>query len=348
MATRSCPECGAQYVATVRRCIDCDVVLADDVAATVADGEPAASAAPVRRGDQVGYELEGWGNQLKESLDGMLVRAGIGRVWEAGALVVAAVDEERVDDLIATIEGDDLPELPDDTPRVALEIEGLDAEGHVELDARLLASAVPHAWDDEGDLIVAEADEDRVLAIIGEVLDGPGDDGDGLAAQEALSALYVAVDRLVKNPHDRKLATAYVRAADGIDVLGVPYGFAAGDWDALVAEVELVAAAVVGHADVVAPEPEPEPEPEDDGTDEDETTGADEGDGSAEDPTADGSDDDRDAVVEEHDPAPGEDGDPGDAEEGEDPEEDPDADLDPLERDRRAARALRERLADLV
>ena len=32
MATRSCPECGSQYVASVRRCIDCDVVLVEDAA----------------------------------------------------------------------------------------------------------------------------------------------------------------------------------------------------------------------------------------------------------------------------------------------------------------------------
>ena len=31
MATRICPECGAQYVASVRRCIDCDAMLVDEV-----------------------------------------------------------------------------------------------------------------------------------------------------------------------------------------------------------------------------------------------------------------------------------------------------------------------------
>ena len=32
MATRVCPNCGSQYVASVRRCIDCDVSLVDEVA----------------------------------------------------------------------------------------------------------------------------------------------------------------------------------------------------------------------------------------------------------------------------------------------------------------------------
>lgn len=249
MATRSCPQCGAQYVATVRRCIDCDVMLVDD-AGPVADGEAAgSSASPMGSGDEVGYELEGWGNQLKVTLEGMLVRAEIGRVWEAGALVVSAADEDAVDDLIATLEGDDLPELRDDTPMVALEIEGLDVDGHAELDARLLAGSVAHAWDDEGALVVAEADEGLVLALIEEVLDGPAVEGDGLTAQDALSALYVAVDRLVKHPHDRKPATAYVAANDALDGLPVPYGFAASDWDDLLAEVDQLAIAVRPHAD---------------------------------------------------------------------------------------------------
>ncbi len=254
MATRSCPECGAQYVATVRRCIDCDVMLVDD-AGPVADGEvPGSGASPVGSGDQVGYELEGWGNQLKVTLEGMLVRAGIGRVWEAGALVVSAADEDAVDDLIATLEGDDLPELSDEARMVALEIEGLDADGHAELDARLLAGSVAHAWDDEGALVVSEADEDRVLTLIGEVLDGPAVDGDdGLAATDALSTLYVTVDRLAKHPHDRKPATAYVAAAKALDGLTVPYGFATSDWDDLVAEVDALAAAVRPHADVSSP-----------------------------------------------------------------------------------------------
>ncbi len=251
MATRTCPDCGAQYVATVRRCIDCDVMLADEpspVADTDADaGEAASGGAPVGGGDQLGYELEGWGNQLKVTLEGMLARAGIGRVWEAGALVVAAEDEAAVDELIATLEGGEVPELDDDVARVALEIDGLDPDGQDDLDARLLSEAIPHAWDNEGALIVAETDEDRVLEIIEESLDHQADVGDdGLAAQAALSALYVSVDRLVKHPADPKLAASFGSAARSLVGLPVPYGFAAADWSELSDEA-------VALADLVAP-----------------------------------------------------------------------------------------------
>ncbi|CAN5738062.1 hypothetical protein BH23ACT2_BH23ACT2_16390 [soil metagenome] len=240
MATRSCPSCGTQYVATVRRCIDCDATLVDEARSEVSEKAHRAAGSTTSP-EQVAYELEGWGNQLKVTLEGMLEVAGVRRAWEAGALVVAAADEEVVDDLVATVEGDDLPALDDEVTRVALEIEGLDADGGAELDARLIAEAVAHSWDEEGALIVAEVDEDQVLAIIDAVLVGSDDEADGLVAQQALSALYVAVDKLVKDPEDPKLARSYVEAAGGLDGIGVPYGFAATEWQALMAEAEALA-----------------------------------------------------------------------------------------------------------
>lgn len=356
MATRTCPKCEAQYVATVRRCIDCDVMLVDEKRPVDAPEPAPSAAAPVGAGEQVGYELDGWGNQLKVTLDGMLLRAGIGRVWEAGALVVAADDEAEVDDLIATLEGDDLPELDDDTPRVALEIEGLDVDGVAELDARLIADAVAHAWDDEGALVVAEADEDQVLEIIGDIFDAEKDDDgdDGLVAQQALSAVYVAVDRLLKNPHDRKLATTYVEAAGGLDGLPVPYGFAAADWDDLIAEARELADAVGPHAAPVVSDDDDDDEGE--GDDEDGDVEELEVDAAADVPdTPDDPDPDPDPVegdepVEDEsqsdhaeDPADDEDQQSEDSDDA-----DPDDETDAVEIDRDQARALRNRLADLV
>lgn len=226
-------------MATVRRCIDCDVALVDETRPGGAQGEePAGStAAPLGDGDQVGYELEGWGNQLKVTLEGMLDRAGINRAWEAGALVVAASDEASVDDLIATLEGGEVQELDEDEPQVALEIEGLDADAADDLDARLIAGAVAHAWGEDGALLVREADEERVLALIDEVFEADPDADDGFAAQQARSDLFVAVDRLAKDPHDRKLAAAYRAAAENFGDLPVPYGLERTAWASLVADV---------------------------------------------------------------------------------------------------------------
>lgn len=335
MATRICPDCGAQYVATVRRCIDCDVVLVDEVAPD-AEGDAAASTgAPVGDGDQLGYELDGWGNQLKVTLDGMLDRAGVARAWEAGALVVSARDEDVVDDLIATLEGGEVAELDDDAPRVGLEIEGLDADDHADLDARLLANAVPHAWADDGALIVAEADEERVLEIIDEALDRGDDGDDGLAAQDALSDLYVAVDKLAKSPHDRKPATAYVRAAAALEGLGVPYGFGPEDWASLTDDAAALAALVARHAD---PLPEPSAAVEDDDGADDDGDDVDEADETV------AADETVEAQVDPDEPEGADEPDADDVE----PEDEGDPVADDPEVAKAAARALRARLVDLV
>jgi hypothetical protein len=252
MATRVCPECGAQYVASVRRCIDCDVVLVDQEPEAV--GDALVVAAPVGDGDRVAYELEHWGNQLKVSLEGMLDKAGIRRVWEVGALVVSAEDAEAVESLIETVEGRDVEDLQEMEEQLAFEIEGLDAEGAAELDAQLIAAGVAHAWSEEGDLLVALADEERVSAIIDAVLEGDiEDEGDGLAANQALSDLYVVLDRLVKAPTDHKLIKRLGEAAATLEPFGVPYGFAAQEWNDLKAEVAALLAMAEGDTAVGEP-----------------------------------------------------------------------------------------------
>lgn len=245
MATRVCPECGAQYVASVRRCIDCEVVLVDQVDDD--EAEAVVAPAPVGDGDRVAYELEHWGNQLKVSLEGMLDKAGIRRVWEVGALVVSASDAEAVEGLIETVEGRDVEDLQDLEEQIAFEIEGLDAEGAAELDAQLIAAGIAHAWSEEGDLLVALDDEDRVTVIIEAVVEGEIDDEvDGLAANQVLSEVFVALDRLIKAPSEAKLVARLEEAAAALDPLGVPYGFAAQEWADLKSEVSTVVAMANG------------------------------------------------------------------------------------------------------
>jgi hypothetical protein len=236
-------------VASVRRCIDCDAMLVD---AERDDGELVAPsvASPVGDGDEVAYELEGWSNQLKLSLEGMLDRAGIRRVWEAAVLVVPAEFEQQVDALIATVEGVELTELAEEGVQLAFDLHELTAEELEDLDARLYAAGVVHAWTEEAELLVAEADGDDVEAMIDDVIN-PADEGDaddGLALQERLSALFLAVDKLVKDPLDKKLVARFTAAAEGLGDLGVPYGLSGGDWSSFLAVVDDLVA-VTGDVD---------------------------------------------------------------------------------------------------
>ena len=233
-------------MASVRRCIDCDAMLVDEVGP---EGDVVASTAtPLGAGDQIAYELDGWGNQLRVTLSGMLDLHGIAHVWEVGALVVAAPHEEAVDELIAALEGAEGEELDPDVPQVAFEIEGVSADELVALDAELIAAHIPHAWQETGELLVPVESEDDVAAIIDEVLNPPEEDDaeDGLATHAALDALYVAIDKLGKDPTDDKLVARYATAADGIEGIAVPYGMSGNDWEALVGQVEELRALLEG------------------------------------------------------------------------------------------------------
>lgn len=243
MATRSCPSCGTQYVATVRRCIDCGSTLVDDKTTATAPEAKSPSGSADR--GHIGYELPGWGNQLKVALEGMLEKEGVPRVWEATVLLVPEEFEATVDALIEAVEGREVPEPDEDEPLVALEIEGLDQDTVDALEARLMAEGVPHLWSEEGDLLVAEDDEEKVLALIDDVFDeaeqGGGSD---LDSQAALSALYVAVDRLMKRPGDDKLRRAFVAAAEPVAEAGVPYGFELAAWKAVIDETSTLVSLV--------------------------------------------------------------------------------------------------------
>jgi hypothetical protein len=250
-------------VASVRRCIDCDAMLIDEVGP---EGEVvAATATPLGEGDQIAYELDGWGNQLRVTLSGMLDLHGIAHVWEVGALVVAAPHEEQVDELIAALEGSEGEELDPDVPQVAFEIQDVSADELVALDAELIAAHIPHAWQETGELLVPVESEEDVAGIIDAVLNPPEEDatGDGLATHEALDALYVAVDKLGKDPSDQKLVARYTAAAEGLEGLSVPYGMTGNEWDALLEQVAELRSVLDGTAALDAPEAPDAADPDD-------------------------------------------------------------------------------------
>jgi len=232
MATRTCPNCSTQYVATVRRCIDCDAMLVDDLAETSAAEEVRAEPIEDREaGDTVRLTLAGWGNQLKVTLEGMLQRQGIPRAWEAGVLVIPAAVRDEVAELIEALEGRDLPELDDSVEQVALDIEGLDPDARDDLDGRLLAASIAHAWTDDGDLLVAADDEEAVLDLVAAVFaDAEAAEEQGVDASMALTELFVAADRLIKRIGDRRAETAYADAVVAVTGIDVPYGLDGLTW----------------------------------------------------------------------------------------------------------------------
>jgi hypothetical protein len=195
--------------------------------------------------DQLAYENGEWDQSDRELLSQLLRAEDVPYAWEATTLVVDATDEEIVDRLIEQVEASSQPVLDPDAPKVVYELGGWDEARRADLAEALSAAGVAHGWDEEDDLVVLEEDEETVDPIVERLdddADGDGaassaaDDGadDGLAAQDAMSELFVAADRLMHDPDDHEAVLRLVDATRLTESLALPYGFTAADWDPLV------------------------------------------------------------------------------------------------------------------
>lgn len=238
---RWCALCGSSYVAGVVECVDCIVPLVENPPLTVDDvGDD--------NGEQVAYEYDDLDAEGRFVIDQVLRDAGIVHAWEGASLVVAPYDSDEVDRLLDAaadeddIDGEDVDDalLDDDAEQVVYDIADWDADRRTELDGRLEAEGIAHAFDEGGDLVVLAADEETVDRIIDEIdypdqlaADDSGDES-GLAAVEALGSLFVAADRLVHDPSDTEGTLSAVDAARSMEEMSTPFGFGPPVWKELV------------------------------------------------------------------------------------------------------------------
>lgn len=198
--------------------------------------------------DEVAYELDDWSGESRLLVDGLLTNQGIAHVWEGGTLVVRSADEEVVDQIIDEIDITTVPALDPDADKLAYEVGAWTDAQRTELAEVLGAAGIAYEWDEVGDLLVLESDEDRVE----ELLDGlefpdaldaglEDDPGDGLAAQEVMSALFISADRLMHDARDSEGVLSLVDAAARSRTLALPFGFERETWDGIVARASALA-----------------------------------------------------------------------------------------------------------
>ena len=263
MSVKVCPQCGAEYLASVTECADdgSELLVSDapemeaEVAEEAAEAEDRDQAGldsdelgDEPSGEQVAYELEDWSAASRVHLDHLLTGESVAHAWEAGTLVVRAEDEERVDRLVEQVEVTEQPDLDPDKEQVLYELDGWPEAKRDALAETLVEAVVPFGFDEAGNLVVHEEDEEKIEPIIDQVdynfsldgdaiaseIDTDGDDGDdevdGLAVQDTLSDLFIAADRLMHDAKDREGILGMVRAAEVVAGTRIPYGFAPGVW----------------------------------------------------------------------------------------------------------------------
>lgn len=249
---RWCALCRAEYVVGVMECADCLVPLVDAPPLTpeeVGDDD----------GDQLAYELDDVEATERLAIDQQLAERGIVHAWEGTTLVVAPWDEAEVD---ALLEGDDGPHdiddalLDEDAEQLVYDLADWDAERRAELDVRLEAAGIAHAFDEHGDLVVLTADEDQVDEMV-DAVDHPdqlashGDAPGGLDAIETVGALFVAADRLTHDPSDTEGVLAAADAARAMATMNAPFGFAPAMWEELVERAQELRQLLETEAEVV-------------------------------------------------------------------------------------------------
>jgi hypothetical protein len=197
--------------------------------------------------DQVTYELHEWPAEAREHLARLL--QGWAHSWQGTALTVPASDMERTDDLVTEVEASIVLALDPDAEKLAYDLSDLQEHQIFTISGSLADEGIPHEFDGEtGELVVHEADEEKVEVILDAVdfpdalpvddgAEGDGDDDadvDPLAAQNAMSDLFVAADRLRKDARDPDGVLNLVAAAELAASLPLPYGFSDADWKAIV------------------------------------------------------------------------------------------------------------------
>ncbi len=203
-------------------------------------GDLPGSAAPDETHAQATRDLAAWASESRELLAALLSGRVIEHVWQGTTLVTRAVDDEAVERLIGEVETAATPMWDEEEPRVVYAVGGWPVGAQSTVASQLAEQNINHAWDDSGDLIVAERDETAVEAIFDtiELPDTDDDDDaapyDGPEAMEVMSQLFVASDRLRKNPLDPDGVLAAVEWSEHAEQVPLPFGLSPSAWKDIV------------------------------------------------------------------------------------------------------------------
>jgi hypothetical protein len=246
--------CGAEYVEGVLECADCMVPLSERRPLTLEE-------LGTENEDQVAYEFEELEPIQRVAIDELFAGNGIAHAWDGTSLVVREEDEEEADLLIDDADREAF--LDSGAEQVSYELSDWDDERRGELAQALESAGIDHAWDENGELVVLDADEIRVDAIV-DAIEYPDqlevDDetelkaeevlaSEGLDPQDVLSELFVASDRLVHDPLDHEGVLSLVDAARMAESLPLPYGFAPAVWNDLLVQVKRLQSSLEGEVD---------------------------------------------------------------------------------------------------
>jgi hypothetical protein len=201
---------------------------------------------------KVHYDVSVWNFDQRAELSEALAEAELPHAWDGDEIVVPEEVEADVDALfdeldkvlgpfpIALDEGAESTEFGLD--------EWSDADRAVLTEA-LVASEVPHRWDGTTVVVAADAEhavDDLLDAIEAGELLGDGGDTQTAPPEGALSTMFLAADRLAKDPRDAGARTDLLGLAPHVDAKIPPYGMAHRPWAGAVGGLDTIVG-LIGH-----------------------------------------------------------------------------------------------------
>lgn len=212
----------------------------NDAAAEAGDGETPDDDPELKDDDQgewLAYELHEWASETRSMLAQLLVADQVVHSWQGTTLLAHESVEAEVDALLEEVEAAANPELDPEAEQVAFEMEGWSGELQALLAERLGQQGVAHEFDADGDLVCHETDEEQVELVIEDLLARSADEGleelVGLEANDLLSALFEATDRLRRDVHDSNGVMGSLEHGRRLVGVATPFGFSTAAWASL-------------------------------------------------------------------------------------------------------------------
>ena len=240
---------------------DALVDLAEPVGDDAGGDDAGSGAAEDGAGEWLAYEFHEWSLESRVMLEQLLTVDQVVHSWQGTTLMVHESLEEAVDGLVEEVEETEEAKeaiarpIGSDEPLTAFELADWPEALRGELMERLVQARVPYVIDTEGDtgpdttdieathdaevgpvcdLLVREADEERVEVVIDDLLareeEADFEEMDGLEVNSLLSDLFMACDRLRRDPRDFDGLRGVMAHARRLARVRTPFGFAAPNW----------------------------------------------------------------------------------------------------------------------
>lgn len=204
---------------------------------------------------KVHYDVTVWSFDQQAELAEAMADNNLPHAWDGSELVVPENVEDRVDAIFERLEQELGPfpivlEADDPATEFGLD-EWTDADRAV-LTESLVVSEVPHRWEGTT-VVVAEDAEDAVDDLLdaiesGELM-GIDESGANEPPEGVLSTIFLAADKLAKDPIDAKSRRELIALNDEIDAKHAPYALAPRTWAGAVAGVNRIVDRIMADAD---------------------------------------------------------------------------------------------------